>query len=177
MTGPSSVGNVGGNNFNIIDNSNNVGGNNSVQNTNPNTDLTVEHQAANFNASDLNELFDDTGNVDSQLLGDALFKLNELSDASADIFTLMALMIQLGKEQREGARHVRDAQRTVQQEELQAAADQIRKAADLALAAGIVSGVFKMTGGLVQIGGAAKTLKGLNALDPSAGRWTWTCRS
>ncbi len=123
--------------------------------------LTVAHQSLNYDPSDLNTLFDDTGHVNSQLLGDALFKLEGLGKSSADIFTLMALMIQLGKEQREGARQVRDAQNIQKQAELQEAADKMREAADLALAAGVVSGVFKMVSGGLSIGAGAKGMKDL----------------
>lgn len=131
--------------------------------------LTVAYQAIGVNSDDLNSLFDDTGAVNSQLLGDALFKLEGLGKSSADIFTLMALMIQMGKEQREGARQVRDAERVSQQEELQLAADKMREAADMALAAGIVSGVFKMVGGGISIGGGLHGMKAIKnaGADPS----------
>jgi hypothetical protein len=142
-----------------------VGDGTSVGNIHNDPALTVAYQSIYNDPSDLNSLFDDTGNVNGQLLGDALFKLDGLGKSSADIFTLMALMIQLGKEQREGARQVRDAERETQQAELQNAADKIREAADLALAAAIVSGVFKMASGAISIGGGVHGLKGLGKDD------------
>jgi hypothetical protein len=145
-----------------------VGGNTPTGNVANDPGLTVAYESLNFDSSDLNSLFDDTGNVNSQLLGDAVFKLDGLGKSSADIFTLMALMIQMGKEQREGARQVRDANNMLKQAELQEAADKMREAADMALAAGIVSGVFKMASGAVSIGGGVHGLKQLTKAGPGA---------
>lgn len=110
---------------------------------------------------DDNSLFTDSGDGGAIDYDALAARLDGLNESAADIFTLMALMIQMAKEQREGARFVRDAERATQQAELQNAADQMREAADMALAAAIVSGVFKIASGAISIGAG---MHGLNQL-------------
>ncbi|HVJ68601.1 MAG TPA: hypothetical protein VM510_11475 [Caulifigura sp.] len=141
-----------------------VGNTGNVNSTGNDPGLSIGRENTAFDPNDLNLLFDSNGQVNNQLLGDAVFKLEGLQKNSADIFTLMALMVQMGKEQREGARQAMGAERTLQQAELQQAADKMRDAADMALAAGIVSGVFKMAGGAASIGGGAFSLNKLNQI-------------
>jgi hypothetical protein len=106
------------------------------------------------------DLFDRNNNsLNSETLNQATYKLDGLAKSAADIFTVMALMVQMSKEQREGARTVRDAERIAQQQELQNAADKMREAADKAFAAAVVSGVFKMASGAVSIGGGVYGMK------------------
>lgn len=129
-----------------------------------NETLTVGRSGAGFDANDLNLLFDSSGQVNNGLLGEALFKLEGLQKNSADIFTLMALMVQMGKEQREGARHTMGAEHKLQQAELMQAADKMREAADMALAAAVVSGVFKMASGAGNIGGGMFSMNQLGKI-------------
>jgi hypothetical protein len=113
--------------------------------------------SGNANSDDL---FDRNNNsLDTDTLNAATYKLDGLAKSAADIFTVMALMVQMSKEQREGARTVRDAERIAQQQELQNAADKMREAADKAFAAAVVSGVFKMASGAVSIGGGVYGMK------------------
>jgi hypothetical protein len=133
------------------------------------SDFSVGHGDSNFEFGGANELFDANGNFDSATLDNMSFKLDGLSKSSGDIFALMALIVQMSKEQREGARQVAAAQQLVQQMELQNAADEMRKAADLALAAAIVSGIFKAVSAGVSIGGGIKGLKDLGGASDATG--------
>ncbi|HVJ69153.1 MAG TPA: hypothetical protein VM510_14295 [Caulifigura sp.] len=143
-----------------------VGGVGSTGNVNTvgNDTLTVGRGGTAFDANDLNLLFDSSGQVNNQLLEQAVFKLEGLQKNSADIFTLMALMVQMGKEQREGARHTMGAEHKLQQAELMQAADKMREAADMALAAAVVSGVFKMASGAGNIAGGMFSMNQLGKI-------------
>lgn len=106
------------------------------------------------------------GPVDMGNLQSLSTKLDGMSGSMADVFTVMLLLSQMAQKNRETSRELRDVQQQGQLTSMQTAADEIRKAADFALAAGIVSGVMQMaSGGLTMAGGikGLSDLKGLNA--------------
>jgi hypothetical protein len=116
------------------------------------------------------------GPVDMSNLLSMSTKLDGMSGSISDVFTVMLLIAQMSHENREASRAMRDTQQQSQLDAMQTAADEIRKAADLALAAGIVSGVMQMaSGALNMVGGikGLKDLKGLNAT-PDAPKTTNT---
>jgi hypothetical protein len=78
-----------------------------------------------------------------------------LPSGQADTFELLELVHQVAREQRASTSEPQLAARNLQMEHLQVQADNIREAAQLALAAGIVSGVSTISSGV--------GLPGLNA--------------
>lgn len=83
------------------------------------------------------------------------------SNVRMDVYIMMALFHALGAEMRESSRHERHVARDAQMTELQVAADKMREAAGMALAAGIVSGVFQMGAGIAQgVGGILSVVGG-----------------
>lgn len=88
-----------------------------------------------------------------------------------DIFIMMALFHQIGDELKQSAREHRLAQKDIQIQELQNAADKMRSAAELAMWAGIcsgitqvVSGISSMIGGIGGVVGGAKGTDGAMAV-------------
>lgn len=100
--------------------------------------------------------------------------IGSMEQISTDIGSFMALFQQLAQSMRSSARIERTAEMQSQVSALTNAADQMKAAAGLRLAAGIAQGAMQIAGGIVQVGagavsmgtsiaGAGATMKGQNA--------------
>lgn len=95
-------------------------------------------------------------------------------DCSADIVGLMALFEQLAQVMRNANRELRATELNGQVTALLASADDLKKAADLRLTAGIVQGACQIAGGVLQAGmsaaSAMSTIKGAK-LESDSNEW------
>jgi hypothetical protein len=105
-------------------------------------------------------------------------KLDGMSGAMADVFTVMLLIAKMSQANKKTSQELRDAQQQNQLADMQNAANKIREAANFALAAGIVTGVMQMASGGVAIAGGAKGLADLRGIDtPSTTSTPWQSAS
>lgn len=125
--------------------------------------ITTDKGTFTFSAVGL----EDPQNVTTDDIAGALSSLNNIINGQqtnamlADIFAVMQLFHEIGVQQRASGREARMAARDLQLSEIANQVEDLKKAAMVAMAMGILSGALQIAGGAIQLGFAGSAAKGL----------------